>query len=157
MKSSLGKALLVYLCAALVIGIFLGSINLPRYRLLAEEGKAVLATVDSTDCRNHATFSYSFNVGQHKYSRRGTAGFGTPECENLEPGSKVVAYYLPRDPNTSEPGDIYQRLRNEVISLLIGAIAVPMPLVLGLWWRVHRWRKGNRREAPTDPLLSAER
>jgi hypothetical protein len=140
-------AAMVYLFVTLGIGLLLGSLNLPKYRHLAGEGQPVTATVEATDCGNHASYSYRFTVGGRRYTGSGGPGFGTPACGELHPGDRVVAYYLPSDPTTSVPGDIHQRLRNEKISVWSAAIGLPLFGILGVWlrsWLRERWRHDDR-------------
>jgi hypothetical protein len=137
MRNWLPTTLAGYVMLAWVIGWALGTINLPQYQRLMQEDRSARARVTDTDCANHQAFSYTFAVGGVTYTGHGSAGFGTPPCPDLRAGDEVVVYYLPSQPETNLPGDIHQRLENEVTSVAFAALLLPMALIgIGAW----RWK-----------------
>ena len=127
-----------YIGLAVLIGFLMGSFNLPEYFRLAREGRASSAIVTATDCGNHLNFSYKFAVGEAAYTGKGGAGFGTAACSELRPGDAVVVYYLPARPETNVPGDIRNRLENEVTSVLGAALLGPAFLIGLVMWQLKR-------------------
>jgi hypothetical protein len=152
MRNWLLALLASYVISALVIGLALGGFNLPQYWRLSQEGRSVRAKVTDTDCANHEMFSYTFPVGVVTYTGRGGAGFGTPPCSDLRPGDAVGVYYLPSRPETNLPGDIHQRLENEVTIVVLAALVLPAFLV-GI--EVWRWKRETR--ASAEQVAGADR
>jgi hypothetical protein len=118
-----------------VIGVSVGSINLPRYSRLEAHGADARGVVTETTCGNHTTFAYRFQVEGRTYTGRGGAGYGNPGCAGLKVGDPVRIRYLGAAPTESLPGDIDDRLRNEWISVALAGFGMPLVLVLV----VRRW------------------
>jgi Protein of unknown function (DUF3592) len=124
-RARLRRQMLAWLILALVFGGIMGSLNLLRYTRLARQGLAVAATVVRTECHNHQTISYRFAAEGQAYTGSGNAD----ACERLRPGDQVTAYYLPTNPETNSPGDVHQRLANEIITVALAATVFPSILV----------------------------
>lgn len=131
----------IYAASALVIGVAVGSCNLPRFSRLEARGAEARGVVTATTCGNHATFAYEFTVGARTYTGRGGGGYGNPPCAGLKVGDPVVVRYLIADPADSVPGDIDARLRNEWQSVALGALLLPLVGVLAVW---RRWTRPAR-------------
>ena len=131
--------LALYVASALVIGVFVGSLNLPHYARLEAHGVSAGAQVTSTDCDNHGTVAYQFRVDDRIYDGRGNAGYGLPACGHLKPGDTVLVRYLVADPTQSLPGDIDHRLRNEWLSVVMAAFGMPLVIVFFARRRLQRW------------------
>lgn len=143
---------LVIVCILLAIGLatVFGCFNLPMYLRLAQRGVPAEATVKSKDCQNHGLFSYTFLSEGLTYEGKGTAGHGLPECGSLTVGDKVLVYYLPSDPGTNRPGNIHQRLRNEIISVALVVVVLPLTAFLFGWYKISRYTRQKPDERPGE-------
>jgi hypothetical protein len=116
----------------LVVGIGLGSINLPHYSRLEAHGASVKARVTSTDCADHDSIRYEFRVGEQTHTGRSNV---TPGCDRLKTGDTLAVRYLVADPSQSLAGSIDDRLWNEWVSVLLAALLGPL-VVVAIVWRV---------------------
>ena len=119
-----------WLCLAAAIAVTLGSLNIPRLvHILRHEGSAV-GVVTGTDCRNHNTVRYSFEVGGQSY--RGSGPFGV--CSPHRVGSPIVVYYSTETPTYNVADHPVAMLVNEIIPISFGCLVVP-PFII---WRIRQ-------------------
>jgi hypothetical protein len=130
----------VYFGGVLIVGVLVGSCNLPRYSRLEARGADARGVVTATTCANHQLFAYEFPVGARTYTGRGGGGYGNRECGDLRPGDAVRVRYLVSDPADNVPGQIDARLSNEWKSVALGALFLPLVGVLIVRRRLARRR-----------------
>lgn len=117
--------------AVLVVGVT-GAVNLPKYIRLLHDGRAVDATVVRTECDNHSLVVARFEVSGKSFRAEGTGGYRNPECTALSDGDDVVVYYLPTKPSVNVIGDIHERWSNEITSIGIGTVLLPLVAALAV-------------------------
>jgi len=125
--------ILLYVIVAFVLAVVLGHFNVPDYWRMLNDGRATRATVVRTNCDDHGSVFYRFDLAGREYTGVGNAGFGTPECGQLKPGDHIVVYYLPSDPNVTLPGEIWHRWDNELIVLFLAVTIFPAVIVSSFW------------------------
>ena len=140
MHSRLIKYLLLYLALAIGIVLFLGSINWMTYYRLSKQGIGTGAVVTKTNCSNHMTFSYRFDLSGQKIDGFGGDGYGNPSCDTLKQGDSLLIYYLSSQPEINVPGDPKERLNNETISIAMAALIFPALLVFA----INKWTKKQK-------------
>ena len=118
-----------YAAGVLLVGIGMGSFNLPYYSRLEAHGANVKARVTATECGNHGTVVYEFRAAEGTYTGRSNAGFATPPCQRLKAGDPVTVRYLLADPTRSVLGSIDDRLWNEWVSVVLAALVLPLVVV----------------------------
>jgi len=97
------RSTLLYVIIAFVLAVVLGHFNVPDHWRMLNDGQAARATVVRTNCDDHGSVFYRFDLAGREYTGVGNAGFGTPECGQLKPGDHIVVYYLPSDPTSPCP------------------------------------------------------
>jgi hypothetical protein len=94
-----------------------------------------------TNCDNHGSVFYRFEVQGKEQTGVGNAGFGTPECGQLKGGDRIIIYYLPSAPEVNRPGEIRERWNNELIFLGLAITILPAVFVYSVWRQLpHRYR-----------------
>lgn len=132
MRSSRKMLFSVYIVGACVVGAVTGMLNIPKYRRLLIDGQRITAEVVSTTCHNHNSLSYRFEIDGKSFTGIGGADYGNGKCDTLKAGDKILAYYLPEDPKINSPGEIQERWRNEVMSVLGASLILPLAAVFGI-------------------------
>jgi hypothetical protein len=117
-----------WLCLAAGIFVVLGSINLSVLFEIARDPVSTDATVVLTDCANHATVHYSYEVEGQAYAGRSTLG---NECKSLKKGDKIRIYFSRRSPALSEARDPHDALIGELTVIVLAAFFFP-PAIIGL-------------------------
>lgn len=134
---------MLWLVAACLVAIGLGSFNVPYLYPLARRGVETMGTVTGFEPNNHRTVHYTFEVNGKTFSGSQEGGV---DGEPTTTSAKHAVFYLPEDPNTSCIGDPMPMLWNEVISIsLVMFILVPVAL-LGARMRspgFRRWLSGG--------------
>jgi hypothetical protein len=131
----------VWVTAALVIGLLLGSLNLARFSALASDGVKTFGTVFALEPSNHQTVHYTYQAGRATYKGLGTVGEGNPSFGSLSHGDSILLYYAATNPASSALGDPHARLRNEIISVAIPVLLFPSILVFGFIRKRRRSRQ----------------
>jgi hypothetical protein len=134
------KYLLLYLALAIAIAFFLGNLNWMTYYRLSKNGIGTKAIVTKTNCSNHMTFSYRFDLNGQKIDGFGGDGYGNPSCDTLKQGDPVLIYYLSSQPEINVPGDPKKRLNNETISIMMPALIFPALLVFA----IYKWAERQK-------------
>src|SRR6059036_2399167 len=106
MKVSKAAMAGVYVVIAILLGVLIGHLNIPTYWRLLRFGQPDRAVVVRTNCGDHGSVFYRFEVEGREYRGLGNAGFGTPECDQLKTGDQIIIYYLPWSPEVNRPGEI---------------------------------------------------
>ena len=125
--------LAVYLVMVTTVGLVLGRLNLPTYWELLHLGRSADAVVLRTNCDNHASVFYKFEADGRQYEDFGSAGYGTPDCDEIKAGDPIVIHYLPSRPHINVPGDIKQRWANELAFLGLAVTVMPAIFVYVVW------------------------
>jgi hypothetical protein len=123
------------LAAAILLG--LGSINLPILFEIARNPVATEATVASTDCANHMTVYYRYNVNSNAFTGRA----GLSKCRSLEAGDKIPVYFSGRTPSASEARDPRDALNGELVSVGLAAFFLSSAIIGLIFLRLNRARK----------------
>ena len=108
-----------------------------KYAQLARSGKPADAVVVRTDCANHATFIYRFEVDAHEFQSRDHSSSIGRSCDSLRPGEGVGIFYLPTEPSVSMVGNPRDALLGERIFVIAASLAMPGFIV---WAFVRRQR-----------------
>jgi hypothetical protein len=96
------------------------------------------ATVALTDCANHASVHYSYEVGDRTYTGRESLG---DECKSLKNGDKIRIYFSSRVPAVSGARDPHGALINELVFIGLAAFFIPPAIILMAylnWGKVRR-------------------
>jgi hypothetical protein len=136
--------IIYYLVSAAAVAILYGRYDWLAYYRLANQGTVVAATVTATDCQQSKTISYRFALNGREYRGSGGDGYGTPPCASLKPGDTLQAAYLAAAPETNLPGSPRERLVNETIGVVTGALIVPL-VILFLFFVLMRRFRGEKR------------
>jgi hypothetical protein len=84
------------------------------WQQLLTRNTTTTATVVSTDCSNHGSVTYSFNVDGHDYTN--VSYWIDRPCDKIERGDPVLVYYDPVTPSTNttmSPADALCHYQNE--------------------------------------------
>ena len=76
-----------------------------------------VASITSTNCRNHGRVSFVYEVDGHTYRRTSNAGAGFPECDQLHPGDQIPIAYDPASPGSAISGTLEVRIRNRAANI----------------------------------------
>ena len=138
--------IVLYAVLACLLAIIVGpAAGLPIYWRLLNAGRATPGTVVRTACDAHGSVFYRFTVAGRQYAGHGNAGYGTPECRQLRENDQIVVYYLPADPTVSQPGEIDERWKNQLVFFVLAVIVFPAFIVSVVWWRLPRhYRAGPK-------------
>ena len=123
----------LYVVLAVVFGVVVGHLNLPTYWQLLRFGRSAHAVVLRTNCDNHASVFYRFEVQGREYEDSGSAGYGNPDCRELKPGHRIMIYYVPSKPDLNIPGEIRERWNNELAFLALAVTIMPLIVLYGIF------------------------
>ena len=119
-----GISAFVLATTAIAAGAFFATGTADDFRLLLDN-RPVTARVVSTDCADHSTVVYEFDV-----AGRREMGVRAGNCQ-LQPGDSVPAYYLPADPRINRLGsNPTGQLWNNLIPILMFSLTVTTMLSL---------------------------
>ncbi|HEX4613595.1 MAG TPA: DUF3592 domain-containing protein [Urbifossiella sp.] len=124
----LGIGAYAVFAAAIWFGI--GSLNMPVYRRLADEGVPAEATVTEPTCENHATVRYAFRVDGRTFTGVGQPSAVGRDCADVRAGDRLEVWYVPADPGIHRLGAPGPNLRNEEVSVGLAAVGMPAFLVV---------------------------
>ncbi len=129
-----------------IFSALIGSRNLKKYEILAENGKkAEMATVLLKEPTNHQFVNYTYQVHGIRYEGSGRAGNGNPEFEQLNSGDIVTVFYDPNSPEISilgNPQIWFEQEQNSVYyGSLIMATFVSLILFAGLHFLINFLKK----------------
>jgi len=143
------RFLLLWFVGASLIGVGLGSLNVPRLYPLMRRGVETSATITAFEPNNHRTVHYSFNVSGKVYSGSQEGGVDGEATGVSTISSKHPVFYLPDDPNISCIGDPAPMLKNEVIPICLAMLIFPPTILLisrGRYAAFRRWLKPDVHE-----------
>ena len=132
------KYAITWLLLAIVIAVGIGSLNWPAYRRMAAQRISGKATVVELLPKIHNTVRYEYKVGGQTFQGQMQSWQPNPPLEQLGVGQSLVIYYDPQRPEASVLGDPKPILRNETVSVLLAAFAVPTFVVIVWAWRASR-------------------
>ncbi len=141
-----GWRLGVVAAGALAAAVLLYRSDWPLYRRLRENGVHADGWVTLKGLGAPDAVSFSFEAGGKTYGGTGKAGYGNRQFNELQPGDRVLVFYLPQDPSVNCLGDPSEHLRDQN-----RAIAVPITLfAIGLFVFLAR---ELQRQGPAKPAL----
>ena len=98
--------ILIYAVLLVALGLLAGKVlNWSEYHHLALVGVKTVGQVNSKEESNHNAIRYSFKVNGLFYHGIGSAGGENPTFIQLQPGSEVIVYYDPDNPDLSSLGN----------------------------------------------------
>jgi hypothetical protein len=135
------KFLLLWFVAASLIALLLYPLNMPRLSPLATKGIQTCGTVTAFEPNNHQEVHYSFVANGKTYSgaQQGGAGDQQNALACAAGSSGLVVYYLPETPEISCAGNPRSLCKNEVISIGLAMVILPLFALLGTRWRYPRF------------------
>lgn len=131
-------SLLFYLIVGIVIAAFMAFASglLNQYRL-ANHANLTTGSVVQPQCDQHLRFSYQFVVNDVAYQGLATSD----QCRQTKSGDPVLVHYLAENPRVSMGSDPKDALINNVITILIASLIIPLVLLLIFWFKLREWRK----------------
>ena len=126
-----------WVCLAAAIVFFVGSINLSRLVAIARSPEPAEATVTRTDCSNHASVYYNYQVGQQTFSGRTSMG---ARCQELKTGDGIRIHYAGSQPALSEASDPIGALINELVAIGLMAFFFPPMAIVSVLLHIRRRR-----------------
>jgi len=126
-----------WMCVAAVIFFLLGSINLCMLVTIARDPEPAEATVTRTDCNNHASVYYSYQVIQHTFNGRDSMG---ARCSVVKTGDEIQIHYARSQPTLSEAHDPVGTVINELVTIGLVAFFFPPLAIAIVRFRIRRMR-----------------
>jgi uncharacterized protein DUF3592 len=131
------KYVIIWFVLAATVAIGLVSLNWPAYRRMVVRGVSGQATVVDLLPKNHQTVRYEYHVAGRIFQGCMQSWQPNAPLEQLRVGQTLVIYYDPEHPEESVLGDPRPMLKNETISIALGALIFPTFFVLA-WARRGR-------------------
>ncbi|MBS1990424.1 MAG: hypothetical protein JSS83_07895 [Cyanobacteria bacterium SZAS LIN-3] len=131
---SIKKTLVLWIFLACIFAVIIGSINLPTFYRLRQNGMAADSIVTGLTPKDHNTFSYSFKLGSETYTGRGSID----ELGGRGIGAHVPITYVADSPVLSASGNVHERFQSEIQSTISGALFLSFFLAIAISYELGR-------------------
>jgi hypothetical protein len=144
------KNLMAWAILSLVTGGLLFQFNGSRYWMLLRRGVQTEGTVIEILPQMHETVRYQYSAHGKVFQGREQSAPPNPPLKELSIGQKVIVYYDPNQTETSTLGSPKKLLFNEIIS--VGLPSLFIPLVIIFVWRLRAFYsyRGTERVTPIN-------
>jgi len=125
-------------CASILIAILIGPTNFPQLLDIVWNDATARGLVTQTDCGNHGSFKYSFDVNGRSFEGGDQA---SDLCERIVVGSPIMIHYSSKSPKHNIASDPLAALRNHFIVYLLTCLTFPP---IAVWLLSRRSRRKPR-------------
>jgi hypothetical protein len=108
--------------------------NFPQLFDIVWNDATAMGTVTGTDCLNHASVHYAFDVNGRSFE--GAEAMGDL-CKRVVAGSPIVIHYSAKSPKHNIASDPLAKLWNDLVVYLLTCLTFP-PLAVWLLFRRSR-------------------
>jgi len=141
---SMKRFLLLWFVGASLLGLGLGSFNIPSLYRLMRRGIETTGTITDFEPNNHRTVHYSIDVNGKSYSGSQQGGAEGEETSVSSISTRRAVFYLPDDPNVSCIGNPAPMLKNEIIPIVLAMLFIPTFFLLSARTRYPAFRRWLR-------------
>jgi hypothetical protein len=135
MNSSALWIIALWACMSVLLAILGWPPSIPHLLDIVRNEATAMGTVTSTDCGNHASVNYSFDINGRSFEGAESMG---DLCRRIVAGSPITIHYFTKSPKHNIASDPVAKFWNDAIAFLLACLSFP-PLAVLLLRR--RWRR----------------